>query len=76
MSNMLSDIKELRRRTGAGIVDCRDALIEVKDLAEAEELLKQRGKVEAEAKADRTTSAGVVHCYVHAGNRIGVMVEV
>ena len=71
------DVKELRQRTGAGVMDCKRALEEADgDLDRAIEVLRQRGLAVAERKAHRQTSQGLVECYVHAGGRIGAMVEV
>jgi len=69
-------IKELREKCGAGIMDCRAALIETQgDLGKAAELLKERGCAKAAKKADRTTANGLVETYIHTGGRIGAMVE-
>ena len=69
-------VKELRERTGAGVMDCKRALEEVNgDLDKATEILRQRGLALAEAKAHRVTMQGLVECYIHAGGRIGAMVE-
>ncbi len=68
-------IKELREKTGAGINDCREALLESKgDLKKAEEILQKKGFEKAAKKGDRETGQGLVESYVHAG-RIGVLVE-
>lgn len=70
-------IKELRETTGAGILDCRNALeASDGDLEKAAELLRERGLAKAEKKADRETSAGVLDLYSHGEGRVGVMVEV
>ena len=70
-------IKELRERTGAGIMDCKRALQESKgDLARAEEILRERGIASAAKKASRATNQGVVESYIHSGGRIGAIVEV
>jgi len=70
-------IKELRERTGAGVIDCKNALVETKgDLEKANEILNQRGIALAQKKADRTAEQGLIECYVHPGGRIGVIVEV
>jgi elongation factor Ts len=69
-------VKELRQRTGVGVMDCRRALEESGgDLEKATELLRERGIAIAEKKAGRTASQGVIDCYIHAGGRIGVLVE-
>lgn len=68
-------IKELREKTGAGVADCREALLESKgDLKKAEELLAKKGFEKAAKKEGRETGSGLVESYVHAG-RIGVLVE-
>ncbi len=70
-------IKELRERTGAGIMDCKRALQESNgDLARAEEILRERGVASAAKKASRATNQGVVESYIHSGGRIGAIVEV
>ena len=71
-----ASIKELREKCGAGIMDCRAALIETQgDLGKAIELLKERGCAKAAKKADRITTNGLVETYIHTGGRIGAMVE-
>ena len=77
MAVSASDIKELRERTGAGVMDCKKALDEADgDVERAIALLRERGATLAEKKAHRQTSQGLVECYIHAGGRIGAMVEV
>jgi len=72
-----AEVKELRERTGAGVMECKNALEEAGgDLDRALEVLRQRGLSLAEKKAHRETSHGLVECYIHAGGRIGSMVEV
>ncbi len=69
-------IKELREKTGAGIMDAKQALEESgQDMAQAEEWLKQKGLASAAKKGDRETKQGLVETYIHNG-RIGAMVEV
>jgi elongation factor Ts len=71
------DVKELRDRTGAGMLDCRNALSESGgDLDKATELLRTRGQAQAAKRAGEEAREGVVQSYIHAGNRIGVLVEV
>ncbi len=73
---MVDKIKKLRELTGAGIVECRKALLEAEgDLEKAQEILKKNGLLIAEKKSDRTLGAGVVKAYVH-NNRIGVLLEI
>ncbi len=70
-------IKELRARTGAGVVDCRNALIETDgDLERAIEFLRKKGLATAEKKAGRVASEGLVEAYIHPGGRVGALVEV
>jgi elongation factor Ts len=70
-------VKELRERTGAGMMECKSALTEAKgDLSEAEVVLRKRGIASAGKKASRTTKQGVVGSYIHAGAQLGVLVEV
>ena len=70
-------VKQLRERTGAGMMECKSALAEAKgDLAEAEVVLRKRGIASAGKKASRTTKQGVVGSYIHAGAQLGVLVEV
>jgi elongation factor Ts len=69
-------VKELRQRTGAGVMECKRALEEAEgDMEQAAEILRQRGLALAEARAHRLTTQGLVECYIHAGGRIGAMVE-
>ncbi len=70
-------VKELREKTGAGILDCQKALVEnSNDVEKAIEHLRQKGLASAHKKAGRETREGIVTAYVHSGNRIGVLVEV
>ncbi len=70
-------VKELRERTNAGMMDCKKALQECGgDMQKAVDFLRQKGLAVAAKRAGRTTSEGVVQCYIHAGNKLGVMVEV
>jgi elongation factor Ts len=72
-----AQVKELRDKTGAPMMDCKKALSEAKgDLEQAVVLLRKRGASVAERKAGRTTSEGAVTSYIHAGGKIGVLVEV
>jgi elongation factor Ts len=69
-------IKELRQQTGAGVMECKRALEEVDgDLERATEVLHERGLALAEARAHRHTAQGLVESYIHAGGRIGAIVE-
>jgi elongation factor Ts len=70
-------VKELRDRTGAGFSACREALIEASgSLDNAVDILRKKGQAAAAKKAQRTTSEGLVGSYIHAGGKIGAMVEV
>ena len=70
-------VKELRDKTGAGILDCQKALRESgDDVARAIDYLRQKGLAAAEKKAGRETNQGVIGAYIHSGNRIGVLIEV
>jgi elongation factor Ts len=70
-------VKELREKTGAGMMDCKKALSETGgDTAKAMEWLRQKGITSAEKKSGRTTAEGLVESYIHTGGRIGVLVEV
>ena len=77
MKISIGEVKKLREKTGAGIADCRKALEESGgDFRKAEELLKSRGAQIASKKADRATGQGMVETYIHAGGKVGTMVEV
>ena len=70
-------VKELRERTGAGFSDCRAALVETAgDLEQAINVLRKKGQAAAQKKAQRQASEGLVSHYIHAGGKIGVLVEV
>jgi elongation factor Ts len=70
-------VKELRERTGAGMMECKSALTEAKgDISEAEVVLRKRGIASASKKASRSTKQGVVGSYIHAGAQLGVLIEV
>jgi elongation factor Ts len=76
MANSKDHVKRLREETGAGVMDCKRALDEAKgDFEKAKVLIKERGLAKAKEKADREAKEGVVEAYVHAGGRIGAMVE-
>jgi elongation factor Ts len=70
-------IKDLRERTGAGMADCKKALQEVDgDMDKAVDFLRKKGLAKAAKKAGREASEGMVTSYIHAGGRIGVLVEI
>jgi len=72
-----AQVKELREKTGAPMMDCKHALTEAKgNLEEAVVLLRKKGVSVAAKKATRTTSEGSVGCYIHAGGKIGVLLEI
>jgi elongation factor Ts len=76
MANAKDDVKRLREETGAGVMDCKRALDEAKgDFERAKTLIKERGLAKAKQKSDRQAKEGVVEAYVHAGGRIGALVE-
>jgi elongation factor Ts len=72
-----TQVKDLRERTGAPMMDCKQALTEAKgDVEQAIVILRKRGAAVAQKKAARVTSEGSVASYIHAGGKIGVLVEV
>src|SRR5580698_3040414 len=72
-----AQVKELREKTGAPMMDCRNALQEAKgDLEQAVVVLRKRGMASAAKKASRSTSEGAVGTYIHAGGKIGVLIEI
>lgn len=77
MSAITSEqVKKLREKTGAGMMDCKRALEETKgDMDQAIDYLRKKGAAVAAKRADRDTNQGVVEAYIHAGGRIGAMVE-
>jgi len=70
-------VKELRDRTGAGMMECKRALVEANgNLAEAEIILRKHGITSAAKKASRVTRQGVIGSYIHSGSQLGVLIEV
>jgi elongation factor Ts len=70
-------VKELRERTGAGMMDCKEALKATGgDMQKAIDLLRQKGIATAAKRAGREASEGLVHAYIHPGGKIGVLIEV
>jgi len=70
-------VKELREKTGAGMMDCKKALAETAgDLPKAVDYLRQKGLAAAAKKADRVATDGAIGAYVHAGGKLGVLVEI
>jgi elongation factor Ts len=77
MAVSASAVKELRERTGAGMLDCKKALDETNgDLEKAIEFLREKGLAAAAKKGGRIATEGTVESYIHAGGRIGVLVEI
>jgi elongation factor Ts len=76
--NITADkVKELREKTGAGMMDCKAALQEASgDMEEAATILRKKGIASASKKAGRTASEGVITSYIHPGSKVGVLVEV
>ena len=70
-------VKELRDQSGAGIMDCRNALLEAEgEMEKALQILKQRSLLQIQKKARRSATQGIIEAYIHTGGRIGAMVEV
>ena len=70
-------VKELREKTGAGIMDCKEALAQCQcDMEKAIDFLRKKGLATAAKRAGRATSEGTIQSYIHMGGKIGVMVEV
>lgn len=77
MAISAAQVKELREKTGAGMMDCKKALTEANgDMDKAIEILREKGLAAAAKKAGRVAAEGLVESYIHAGGRIGVLVEV
>jgi elongation factor Ts len=77
MAVTAAQVKELRDKTGAGMLDCKKALETADgDLTKATEILREKGLAAAANKAGRVATEGVVESYIHAGGRVGVLVEV
>lgn len=69
-------IKELKDKTGAGIMECKQALIETnKDIEKAIDYLRKKGIAKADSKMDRIAGEGIIEPYIHPGSRLGVLVE-
>ncbi len=76
MAITAQQVNELRTRTGAGLMDCKGALVETNgDMDAAAELLRKKGAATRDKKAGREASEGIIHSYIHAGGKIGVLVE-
>jgi elongation factor Ts len=77
VSQPTEKVVDLRRRTGAGMMDCKTAIEEAAgDVEKAIEILRTKGIAKAAKKAERPTAAGVVEAYIHPGERLGVLIEV
>ena len=77
MSIDAKTVKRLRDKTGAGMMDCKNALTESNgDVDSAVDYLRKSGAAKAEKKGERETKEGLVYSYIHAGGRLGVMIEV
>lgn len=71
-----ASVKELREKTGAGMMDCKKALVEAEgDMERASDILREKGLAAAAKKAGRIAAEGVVDSYIHMGGKIGVLVE-
>ena len=71
-------VKELREKTGVGMMDCKKALVEESDgdMEKAVKYLREKGISKAEAKSERSTSEGLIYSYIHTNGKIGVLVEI
>ncbi|MCG9478823.1 MAG: translation elongation factor Ts [Actinomycetia bacterium] len=70
-------VKELREKSGVGMMDCKKALVETKgNMEEAEKLLREKGLAKASKKASRATKEGIIDSYIHLGSKVGVLLEV
>jgi elongation factor Ts len=72
-----ADVKELRERTGAGMMECKKALVDANgDMEQAIELLRIKGAAKAAKRGERVATEGTVQSYIHAGGKVGVLVEI
>ncbi len=70
-------VKDLREKTGAGMMDCKNALVEANgDMDKATEILRKKGIARATKKADRAANEGRIEAYIHPGSKLGVLVEI
>lgn len=77
MSISAATVKSLREMTGAGMMDCKEALMQCNgDIEKAIEYLRKKGMTSAQKRMGRDTKEGVIYSYIHPGNRLGVLVEV
>jgi elongation factor Ts len=75
MKSTTEDVKKLRELTGVGMMDAKKALDEAKDMDDAVAILRKRGHASLAKKAERATKEGIVSSYIHAGGKVGVLVE-
>ncbi len=77
MAISAQQVNDLRTRTGAGLMDCKKALVETNgDMDAAAEILRKKGAATRDKKAGRAASEGIVQSYIHTGGKVGVLVEV
>lgn len=77
MAISASQVKELREKTGVGMMECKKALSQAGgDIDAAIKILREKGAAKAEKRSGRATREGIIHAYIHPGSRIGVLVEV
>ena len=77
MDISVTQIKELREQSGAGVMACRSLLVETNgDIEQALQILKEKGILKAQKKAERSVNQGLIETYIHTGGRIGALVEV
>ncbi len=77
MAITAQQVNDLRNRTGAGLMDCKGALVETNgDMDAAAEILRKKGAATRDKKAGRDASEGIVQSYIHNGSKVGVLVEV
>ena len=78
MANITAQqVNDLRTRTGAGLMDCKNALVEANgDADAAAEILRKKGAATRDKKAGRTASEGIIQSYIHTGGKIGVLIEI
>jgi len=70
-------IRELRNKTGAGIMDCKQALLEAGgDIQKAQDILREKGSAQLVKRSARDTREGLIYSYIHSGNKLGVLLEV
>jgi elongation factor Ts len=70
-------VKELREKTGAGMMDCKNALVEANgDMEKANDILRKKGIARASKKASRIANEGIIEAYIHPGSKLGVLLEI